>query len=151
MDDINTTFTNYNVLLDTTPSTSRLQCLEDLYDSCGLKIINYNIGGISKNFNLIEMLLSNKKQGQQPDVLNISETWLGKNSRIKLDIKGYKYIRKDRAGLRKKKGGGLLVYYAENLSIDTEVYENYMYSSDDFEMLPYLIKCKEENIIVCHT
>ena len=150
MDDLNATFTDLYVLPDNNIENNKLECLEELYNIKGLKIINYNIGGINKNFNLIETLLSNKNKNSQPHILNVSETWLGINSRTKLEIKGYKYIRRDRKGVKKKKGGGFLIYYAENLNIDFDVYASYMISNDDLEFLPYIVNCDHNKVLVCH-
>ena len=126
----------------------------DLMSMCnlhGLKIINYNIGGLSSNFDLIEILLNAKDKEKRVDILNVNETWLSSNS-LKNDLKiaGYKYVRMDRVNINKTKGGGFIIYYADHLNIDFDCYKDKRISNDYFEFLPYKIKCKESrDILMC--
>ena len=114
----------------------------------GFKIVNYNIGGIGENFDEIETLLNESDPKKKFHVLQICESWLSNNSRKQnISVEGYSYIRKDRPLNKKKKGGGLVVYYCDFLDIDFDDYINDWVSGDDLELMYYKVKSRDASDI----
>ena len=73
------------------------------------------------------------------DILSISETWLTDNIENRLTtVPGYGFIRADRKTVkgdgRKKRGGGLGIYYKNSLEVDPDKYMHLNESRKDLEL-----------------
>ena len=145
-------FTLGDYLPHETETDTHLACLENICNSNGLKIVNYNVGGLNtRNFELIESILHSNSNKGGIDLLNVSETWLKPKSRRKnLDIEGYKFLRQDRQSNVKSKGGGLITYYSDKLDVISQDFKRFNRNDENFELFIYKVKGIEGELIICH-
>ena len=128
--------------------------IEELTALEGFKIITYNIGSIDKNFESIERLLKIEDISNGIDILNVQETWLHKNSLFNnYNVPGYLTYRQDRPQNVKARGGGILIYYKENLNVDFKSYLAHNVSNEKIEILTYRILSKNSKalqVVTCY-
>ena len=91
----------------------RVHIYKSLGDSLGntnLRVRHINVNGLMNKLSEVNFLLSEVKC----DVLTITETLSDSVSDDLIRILGFDFVRKDRSG---SKGGGVLIYYQENLTV----------------------------------
>lgn len=89
-------------------------CLDLAFSSKGLHLSNLNIRHIVPKLDELRVVMSNEKC---PDILGICETFLEKNiSDNQVAIEGFAFIRKDRADVQDKTGGGIILYIRKSLT-----------------------------------
>ena len=82
-------------------------------------------------------------------VLNVQESWLSESSlRKNIDILGYSTFRQDRMTNIKSKGGGMVVYYKKDLTIDFETYKNLNINNENLETITYKISASSGKDLV---
>ena len=79
-----------------------------------LGIIYLNARSLRNKMDELRILASQVK----PDLIGVVETWLTEdNFDSEIDIVNYNFIRKDRKNECKTKGGGIVIYFKQELSI----------------------------------
>ena len=105
----------------------------------GLKIAHLNVASIlgAHKFNMLKLQV----EGRQLDIFCASETWLTMGiPEALIEIKGYNIARLDRkwkntnGDSMAKRGGGLVCYAKQDITMNEFRYENLNYSSRDLEM-----------------
>ena len=84
-----------------------------------LSIINVNIRSLKKNYSKLTTFLSQLKF--KPKIITVTETWLRVEHEKILRIKGYNQFSISRdhdPNKRVKSGGGLRIYFCENLNVE---------------------------------
>ncbi|CAF3867153.1 unnamed protein product [Rotaria sordida] len=115
-----------------------------------LNILFHNIEGLKCNFNA----LRNHYLTRQADLICLTETWLNDNNQIdKFTINGYTLIHKSRSclfstnhSLHSQKGGGVAIYYRDNMSVKTIDSTEYL----DLEHITLKLEKEKIIIIVCY-
>ena len=101
----------------------------------GFKIGHLNIRSLTHKIEHLRMDLPTSGL----DVFTLSETWLNTTTEDKLlTVTGYQLARADRQvklpNGQTKKGGGLGIYYKNNLTVDTITHTNLGYSNSNLEL-----------------
>ena len=112
---------------------------DNILDATGLNIAHLNVASIlgAHKFEMLRLQVEDSHM----DVFCASETWLNTGTPDKLvSIKGYNLARKDRSwnemgsAVGSKKGGGLICYVREGLTMNEFRYERLNQSNRDLEM-----------------
>ena len=125
--------------------------MKDIASQKGFKIVHLNIRSLVNKYEQLKLEL----EYTNIYIFSVSETWLteGVNSKI-LNIKGYNLERHDRCLIDvdtgiPKRGGGLCIYYRENLVCDKSKWEAYNVSNADLELqIVELQREKARNMIL---
>ena len=79
-----------------------------------LNIVYFNARSIKNKMDEFKIFVYQNK----PDIIGIVETWLNEDQLdSELEIKDYKFLRKDRKNEFKSQGGGIIIYYKSELSM----------------------------------
>ena len=127
-----------------------MQSLRDLGSVPGLKVVHLNVRSLISKMDQLRMDLP--KSGI--DIFSLSETWLGSQTEDRLtSMPYYNFIRLDRETKRPngdvKQGGGLGIYYKQDLHVDFTSLSHLNRSNCDIEMQwVIVIRPNTRNIIL---
>ena len=95
-------------------STSVIDKVSISHECKHLNIFYLNARSLCNKIDELKILAEQHK----PDIIGIVETWLTeKNYDSEISLRGYNFMRKDRENKFKAKGGGIVIYYREELSV----------------------------------
>ena len=94
--------------------TNIIHSTDFVFRSKGLHMANLNIHHLLPKFDELRISMASQNG---PDVLGICETFLNNNiSSNQLTVNGFDHIRKDRSVTQEKSGGGVILYFRNNLN-----------------------------------
>lgn len=93
--------------------TSHTKKLHLNYTSKGMHFCNLNIQHIIPKLDELRIVMATENC---PDILGVCETFLSPNIlNNQIQIKGYDFLRKDRADILSKTGGDILLYFRNSV------------------------------------
>ena len=105
--------------------------IDSLAQNKGIMVVHWNCRSLNNKWEEIVYILSHSKC----ELAIFSESWLNETTENgMLDLDGYSFLRQDRGtGTGKKRGGGLLVYYRDNIKL-THI-QDFCYNCVDYEII----------------
>ena len=95
-------------------SNAHINNSEFVFKTKGLHMANLNIRHILPKLDELRIVMSSENG---PDILGLCETFLNENIACnELTINGFEYLRKDRSVTIDKSGGGLILYFRNNIN-----------------------------------
>ena len=95
-------------------SNAHINNSEFVFKTKGLHMANLNIRHILPKLDELRIVMSSENG---PDILGLCETFLNENIACnELTINGFEYLRKDRSFTIDKSGGGLILYFRNNIN-----------------------------------
>ena len=103
-----------------------------------LDIVYFNARSIKNKMDEFKIFVYQNK----PDIIGIVETWLNEDQLdSELEIKDYKFLRKDRKNEFKSQGGGIIIYYKSELSM-VDITSDYNLNIDHIWVKIYMSSSK---------